>query len=291
MGRDSLLLQPIKVGHLTLKNRIMFPPQTTGYEERDGSIGEHSLNLRPSTSFRFIFPLCKIFHPKRFIIKSSPSSIGMNILTSDCTYLIILQKGIFIGFWYWGTFSNKSTRLILYALTSSIFSNSLKIGNKTPAQLAEAGYNPDIIFKAQQSINGNYGGSYAKDGSETEIKKENIPTKEEYITQKLDSIRNNALERSRKKTQDETTAVTEKDVYGKKYVIDEAQDYGMGQLKLISKIFKNASYTILGDVNQTINPYYKYDSLEDLTKIFDDSKYIELTKTYRSSEEIIEFMK
>ena len=77
--------------------------------------------------------------------------------------------------------------------------------------------------------------------------------------------------------------------YIKQIVIDEAQDYGMGQLKLIKKIFKNASYTILGDVNQTINPYYKYDSLEDLTKIFEDSKYIELTKTYRSSEEIIEF--
>lgn len=45
-----------------------------------------------------------------------------------------------------------------------IFSDSLKIGNKTPAQLAEAGYNPDIIFKAQQNINGNYGGNYAKDG-------------------------------------------------------------------------------------------------------------------------------
>lgn len=46
-----------------------------------------------------------------------------------------------------------------------ILSNSLKIGNKTPAQLAEAGYNPDIIFKAQQSINGNYGGSYAENGT------------------------------------------------------------------------------------------------------------------------------
>ena len=77
--------------------------------------------------------------------------------------------------------------------------------------------------------------------------------------------------------------------YIKQVVIDEAQDYGLGQLKLIKKIFKNASYTILGDVNQTINPYYKYDSLEDLTKIFEDSKYIELTKTYRSSEEIIEY--
>jgi DNA helicase-2/ATP-dependent DNA helicase PcrA len=77
--------------------------------------------------------------------------------------------------------------------------------------------------------------------------------------------------------------------YIKQIVIDEAQDYSMGQLKLIKKIFKNASYTILGDVNQTINPYYKYNSLEDLVSLFEDSKYIELTKTYRSSEEIIEF--
>ena len=77
--------------------------------------------------------------------------------------------------------------------------------------------------------------------------------------------------------------------YIKQIVIDEAQDYSMGQLKLINKIFKNASYTILGDVNQTINPYYKYNSLEDLMKIFDKSKYIELTKTYRSTDEIIEF--
>ena len=43
MGKDSLLLQPIQVGNLTIKNRIMFPPLTTGYEERDGSIGPRSL--------------------------------------------------------------------------------------------------------------------------------------------------------------------------------------------------------------------------------------------------------
>ena len=77
--------------------------------------------------------------------------------------------------------------------------------------------------------------------------------------------------------------------YIKEIVIDEAQDYSMGQIKLISKIFKNASYTILGDVNQTINPYYRYDSLEVLTNVLDDSKYITLTKTYRSTEEIIEY--
>ena len=39
----SKLLEPIKVGNLTFKNRIMFPPLTTGYEERNGSIGPRSL--------------------------------------------------------------------------------------------------------------------------------------------------------------------------------------------------------------------------------------------------------
>lgn len=77
--------------------------------------------------------------------------------------------------------------------------------------------------------------------------------------------------------------------YIKEIVIDEAQDYSLGQLKLISKIFRNVSYTILGDINQTINPYYRYESLEDIKKILPDSKYIELTKTYRSSEEIVEY--
>lgn len=43
MGKK--LLEPIKVGNITLKNRIMFPPLTTGYEERDGAIGERSLNF------------------------------------------------------------------------------------------------------------------------------------------------------------------------------------------------------------------------------------------------------
>lgn len=41
----SLLLQPLKVKNQVLKNRIMFPPLTTGYEERDGSIGERSFHF------------------------------------------------------------------------------------------------------------------------------------------------------------------------------------------------------------------------------------------------------
>lgn len=74
----------------------------------------------------------------------------------------------------------------------------------------------------------------------------------------------------------------------KEVVIDEAQDYSKLQYIIISKIFKRSGFTILGDVNQTINPYYKYYSLNELNTIFNDSKYLELSKTYRSSPEIIE---
>lgn len=75
----------------------------------------------------------------------------------------------------------------------------------------------------------------------------------------------------------------------KQVVIDEAQDYTKVQYLLLFKIFKNANFTILGDVNQTINPYYKYDSLEVLKCSLKRCRYIELLKTYRSSEEIIEY--
>lgn len=72
-------------------------------------------------------------------------------------------------------------------------------------------------------------------------------------------------------------------------VIDEAQDYTKTQYLLLTKIFRNGQFTILGDVNQTINPYYKYQSLETIQKLLPNSKYLELTKTYRSSQEIIEY--
>lgn len=73
-------------------------------------------------------------------------------------------------------------------------------------------------------------------------------------------------------------------------VIDEAQDYNRLQYLIIKEIFRKAKFTILGDINQNINPYYSYTSLEELKDIFDgDTKYIELLKTYRSSPEIINY--
>ena len=75
----------------------------------------------------------------------------------------------------------------------------------------------------------------------------------------------------------------------KQVVIDEAQDYNKLQYLIIKKTFKTANYTILGDSNQTINPYYKYESLKELTNMFEGSKYITLTKTYRSTDKIIDY--
>lgn len=76
----------------------------------------------------------------------------------------------------------------------------------------------------------------------------------------------------------------------KQVVIDEAQDYNRLQYIIINHIFQKADFTILGDINQNINPYYHYDSLEELKNLFrGDTKYLELLKTYRSSPEIIEY--
>ena len=76
----------------------------------------------------------------------------------------------------------------------------------------------------------------------------------------------------------------------KQVIIDEAQDYNRLQYIIITNIFKKADFTILGDINQNINPYYSYNSLEDLKDLFrGDSKYLELLKTYRSSPEIIAY--
>ena len=76
----------------------------------------------------------------------------------------------------------------------------------------------------------------------------------------------------------------------KQVIIDEAQDYNRLQYIIINEAFKKADFTILGDINQNINPYYHYESLEELKDLFKgETKYLELLKTYRSSPEIIEY--
>ena len=39
------ILQPITIGGVTFKNRLMLPPLTTGYEAKNGSISSQSLSF------------------------------------------------------------------------------------------------------------------------------------------------------------------------------------------------------------------------------------------------------
>lgn len=76
----------------------------------------------------------------------------------------------------------------------------------------------------------------------------------------------------------------------KHVVIDEAQDYSELQFYILRKCFEKAHFTILGDVNQAINPFCQYKSLEEISDVFSDGyKYIELNNTYRSSPEILDY--
>ena len=72
-------------------------------------------------------------------------------------------------------------------------------------------------------------------------------------------------------------------------VIDEAQDYSVLEFKILAKIFNSATFTILGDSRQVVNPYLEYKSLDFILGLLNNSEYVKITKTYRSSREIIEY--
>jgi DNA helicase II / ATP-dependent DNA helicase PcrA len=72
--------------------------------------------------------------------------------------------------------------------------------------------------------------------------------------------------------------------------MDEAQDYTLLQMEIVARIFEKAAFTVLGDVNQTINPFYRHASLKQFSDAFPGrSRYVELTKAYRSTEEIVRY--
>ncbi len=74
-------------------------------------------------------------------------------------------------------------------------------------------------------------------------------------------------------------------------VIDESQDYNYVQLYLMKKLFKQANFTILGDMNQTLHHTKRATYHHDLEKIFkpEQMKMIELETCYRSTSSITEF--
>ncbi|WP_411681933.1 RNA polymerase recycling motor HelD [Clostridium thailandense] len=74
-------------------------------------------------------------------------------------------------------------------------------------------------------------------------------------------------------------------------VIDEAQDYTPLQYEIFYQLFRHANITMLGDLNQSINPFMNVGDYSKIAHIFpqDNTCIINLTKSYRSTMEITEF--
>lgn len=75
----------------------------------------------------------------------------------------------------------------------------------------------------------------------------------------------------------------------KHLVIDEMQDYSWVQYRVLSILFP-CKKTILGDINQSVNPYSS-SNLSDIEKVFPDAVTMTMLKSYRSTFEITQFTK
>lgn len=73
----------------------------------------------------------------------------------------------------------------------------------------------------------------------------------------------------------------------KHLVIDEMQDYTPVQFAVLARLF-GCRKTILGDVAQSVNPY-SASQLKDIEGAFSDATLMTLTKSYRSTLQIMEF--
>lgn len=74
----------------------------------------------------------------------------------------------------------------------------------------------------------------------------------------------------------------------KHIVIDEAQDYGEFTFYTLNKIFRNSSFSIYGDLAQSLYSYRSIDNWECLEKIFNNFEILKLNKSYRTTIEIME---
>lgn len=74
-------------------------------------------------------------------------------------------------------------------------------------------------------------------------------------------------------------------------VVDEAQDYSCLEYEVFNMLFKNARFTVVGDINQTIDKSFNisiYDEIEEILNKRKSTKLF-LSKGYRSSYEISSF--
>jgi DNA helicase-2/ATP-dependent DNA helicase PcrA len=73
----------------------------------------------------------------------------------------------------------------------------------------------------------------------------------------------------------------------KHLLVDEMQDYTPIQYSVLSRLF-NCKKTILGDVNQTVNPY-SASSSDTIEEVFPQADIVKLLRSYRSTLEISNF--
>ena len=73
----------------------------------------------------------------------------------------------------------------------------------------------------------------------------------------------------------------------KHLLVDEMQDYTPVQYAVLGRVF-NCRKTILGDVNQTVNPY-SASSAETIERVFPQADVVKLYRSYRSTVEITAF--
>lgn len=73
----------------------------------------------------------------------------------------------------------------------------------------------------------------------------------------------------------------------KHIVIDEAQDYGEFTFYAVSKMFKNSTFSIYGDLAQSLYSYRSIKNWECLKDIFKNVEILKLNKSYRTTIEIM----
>lgn len=74
----------------------------------------------------------------------------------------------------------------------------------------------------------------------------------------------------------------------KHIVIDEAQDYGEFAFLVLRKMFGNSTFSIYGDLAQSLYSYRSIDKWDELNKIFKNLEVLRLNKSYRTTIEIMD---
>ena len=70
-------------------------------------------------------------------------------------------------------------------------------------------------------------------------------------------------------------------------VVDEAQDFGKFSYYVLKLILNNAYFSIFGDMAQGIYQYRAIDKWDEIYDIFENSEFLRLEKSYRTSIEIM----